>query len=170
MATLRDTELPQVTPFHPHRDLTIGDLEVHPFPVPHDAAEPCQFVFAYRDARLGVLTDTGSITPHIVRHLDGCRSLILECNHDADMLRAGPYPPAVQARVASRFGHLGNHQAAELLLQLGTDALQTLLLAHISSNNNTPHEALRCVTGALGCAPDWPRVLEQENESDWFTA
>jgi len=170
LAMLRDSDLPRVIPIHAHRSLNIGDLEVQPFPVPHDAAEPCQFVFAYRGSRLGVLTDTGSITAHIVNQLRGCRSLILECNHDTDMLRAGPYPPAVQARVASPYGHLGNHQAAELLLKLGTDGLQTLLLAHISSNNNTPQEALRCVTEALGCAADWPAVLEQENESGWFTA
>lgn len=170
LAMLRDRELPQVTPIHAHCSLQIGDLEVHPFPVPHDAAEPCQFVFAYRDARLGVLTDTGSITAHILSHLRGCRSLILECNHDVEMLRAGPYPPAVQARVASAYGHLANHQAAELLQKFATDELHTLLLAHISSNNNTPQEALRSVTTALGCAPDWPGVLEQENESAWFTA
>jgi len=168
LAMLRDSDLPRITPIHAHRSLQIGDLEVHPFPVPHDAAEPCQFVFACRDARLGVLTDTGSITAHIVSHLRGCRSLILECNHDADMLRAGPYPPAVQARVASPYGHLGNHQAAELLQKLATDELDTLLLAHISGNNNTPEEALRCVSAALGCAPDWPGVLRQESESDWF--
>ncbi len=168
LAMLRDGDIPRAIPIHAHGVLHIDELEVHPFPVPHDAAEPCQFVFAHREARLGVLTDTGSITPHIVSHLEGCRGLILECNHDADMLREGPYPPAVQARVASSYGHLENRQAAELLQRIGTEQLQTLLLAHISSNNNTPQTALRCVSDALGCAPEWPQVLAQEHESAWF--
>lgn len=169
LAMLRDGNLPSFTPIHAHHSLRIGELDVHPFPVPHDAAEPCQYVFAHGEKRLGVLTDTGSITPHIVNHLRGCRSLILECNHDVDLLRAGPYPPALQARVASAYGHLGNHQAAELLRRLDTAQLQSLLLAHISTNNNTPQHALRCITETIGCEPDWPSVLEQESESDWFT-
>ncbi len=84
------------------------------------------------------------------------------------MLRDGPYPPAVRARVASSYGHLENRQAAELLRQLDTDRLQNLLLAHISSNNNTPQKARRCVSDALGCEPDWLGVLAQETESPWF--
>ena len=106
--------------FDSHDRFTIGDLEIEPFPVPHDAREPAQFVFGDGARRLGVLTDTGCSTPHIEATLNRCHALVLECNHDAEMLRNGPYPPGLKQRVAGRFGHLDNDAAAELLGKLDT--------------------------------------------------
>lgn len=117
--------------------LRIGDLSIAPYPIPHDAREPCQFVIDSAGSRLGVLTDTGTITPLIRDRLSDCDALILEANHDPAMLRAGPYPPSVQARVGGPFGHLSNQQAAELLDRLEHRALRQLLIAHISANNNS---------------------------------
>ena len=116
----------------------VGDVRVLPFTVPHDAREPCQFVFEFAGSRLGMLTDTGHITAHVRDLLRECDALMVECNHDADLLRSGPYPPALQARVGGRFGHLSNRQVAELLDGLPLAGLRHLLVAHISEKNNHP--------------------------------
>lgn len=115
----------------------VGDLRITPYPVPHDAREPCQFVIEGDGSTLGILTDAGSITPRIRESLSGCDALMLEANHDPELLRVGPYPPRVRARVGGRYGHLSNQQAAELLAGLEHRSLRHLLLAHISAKNNT---------------------------------
>jgi phosphoribosyl 1,2-cyclic phosphodiesterase len=120
------------------RGFRVGDLSVSPFPVPHDAREPCQFVFESAGVRLGMLTDTGHVTTHARDLLRECDALMLECNHDTDMLRAGPYPPSLQARVGGSYGHLSNRQAAELLDRLSLKGLRHLLIAHVSEKNNHP--------------------------------
>jgi len=125
--------------FSGHRGgFRIGDIQVTPFPVPHDAREPCQFVFESDGLRLGMLTDTGHVTSHVEDLLRGSDALVLECNHDREMLRNGPYSPSLQARVGGRFGHLSNDQAAELLDALSPVGLRHLLMAHISAKNNCP--------------------------------
>lgn len=132
-------ELPQVRLFNSHEGgFTIGDLMVEPFPVPHDAREPAQFVFSSQGRRLGALTDIGFYTPHISETLKDCDALFLECNHDAEMLANGPYPPSLQARVAGRLGHLSNAQAAEFLRQFDSERLQFIVAAHLSEKNNRP--------------------------------
>jgi phosphoribosyl 1,2-cyclic phosphodiesterase len=85
---------------------------VQPYPVPHDASEPVQYVFSDGQRRLGVLTDVGCSTPHIEATLSGCDALVLECNHDTDMLAKGEYPYHLKQRVGGRFGHLNNFDAA----------------------------------------------------------
>jgi phosphoribosyl 1,2-cyclic phosphodiesterase len=115
----------------------IGDLRIAPYPIPHDAREPCQFVIEGDGRRLGILTDAGSITPRIRASLSDCEALMLEANHDPELLRIGPYPPSVRARVAGAYGHLSNQQSADLLDGLEHRELKHLLLAHISANNNT---------------------------------
>ena len=117
---------------------SIGDLEILPYPVPHDSREPCQFIFQSQSLRLGVLTDTGRITPHILDCLKGCDALILEFNHDREMLAKGPYPPSLQARVGGGQGHLSNDQSLSLLSALDTHRLQHLIAAHLSEKNNHP--------------------------------
>ena len=108
-------ELPDEHGFSSHQAaFTIGDIQIAPFPVPHDAREPAQFIFSDGSSRLGMLTDSGAITPHIVEFLQECDALMLECNHDTDMLAHGPYPPSLQARVGGKLGHLNNQQAADL--------------------------------------------------------
>jgi phosphoribosyl 1,2-cyclic phosphodiesterase len=139
-------ELPRLHTIDCHEGrFMIGDLEVLPYPVPHDSREPCQFVFQCRGLRLGVLTDTGRVTPHILAKLQHCDSLILEFNHDQQMLANGPYPPSLQARVGGGLGHLNNDQSLALLANLETGRLQHLVAAHLSEKNNSPE----CVRQAI---------------------
>lgn len=145
----------------------LGDLQIFPYPVPHDAREPVQFVFSDGGHRLGVLTDAGSLTPHIVSMLDACDALILECNHDAGLLAASPYPPSLKRRIAGRFGHLENEMAASLLSRLETGKLQHIVAAHLSEQNNRPSLATQALSAVLGCAPDWIGVAFQEEGLDW---
>lgn len=134
-------ELPELHLLDSHADsFSIGNLEIFPYPVPHDSREPCQFVFQADGTRLGLLTDAGHITPHITQSLTGCDSLILEFNHDSQMLASGPYPPRLRARVGGSHGHLNNRQSVELLSRLDTNRLQHLVAAHLSEKNNTPRQ------------------------------
>lgn len=150
-----------------HAVFTIGDFEVQPFPVPHDAREPVQFVLSDGGRRLGILTDTGSITHHIVTRLAGCDGLVIECNHDAEMLRAGRYPPMLKSRIAGDYGHLENRVAADLLRRVATDRLQHVVGAHLSEHNNLPALALRSLSEVLeGLCP--VEVASQENGFGWL--
>ncbi len=160
-------ELPQRVVLNSHSDFAIEDLNLHPFPVPHDAREPCQFVFSNGDKRLGLLTDTGCCTPHIERQLDGCDALILESNHDRQMLAMGPYPPALQARVGGSQGHLSNDQAAGILQCIDSRSLQHLVAAHLSEKNNTPELAVEALSGALGCEREWITLADQDGGLGW---
>lgn len=150
-----------------HQAFAVGDLQVQPFPVPHDAREPVQFVFSDGVHRLGVLTDLGFSTPHVVAQLNACDALVLECNHDAEMLANGNYPPALKRRIGGRLGHLDNASAAALLAQLDHSRLQHLVAAHLSEHNNTPAHAQRALAEVLGCAPAWIGVADQEMGFDW---
>ncbi len=160
-------ELPQRMLLNSHSDFAIDGLNLHPFPVPHDAREPCQFVFSNGDKRLGVLTDTGCSTPHIERQLDGCHALILESNHDRDMLATGPYPPSLQDRVGGGLGHLSNDQAAEILRRIGNRSLQHLVAAHLSEKNNKPELAVEALSEALACEREWITLANQDGGLDW---
>lgn len=151
----------------PHQLFSIGDLEIQPYPVPHDAAEPAQFVFCDGARRLGVLTDAGCSTPHIEAMLSGCDALVLECNHDVDMLMQGDYPYSLKQRVGGRLGHLSNQQAAALLSSLDTRRLQHLLAAHLSTKNNTAALAVGALCGVLNCEPGWIGVATQHEGFDW---
>ena len=159
--------LPQVHVFSSHESFAIGDLEIAPFPVPHDALEPTQFVFSDGAVRLGVLTDVGCPTPHIEACLNGSEALILECNHERDLLVAGDYPPSVKERIASRMGHLDNGQAGDLIARLDCSRLQHLVAAHLSDRNNRPALARDALATALGCDADWIAVADQDEGLDW---
>ncbi len=150
-----------------HEAFSLDALHVEPYPVPHDAREPCQFTFSDGMRRLGVLTDVGSLTPHLVRMLSGCDALLLECNYDPDMLANGPYPPSLQARISGRLGHLSNAQSAELLSRIDTRRLRHLVAAHLSEKNNTPGHARQALATALNCSTDWITVADQESGMDW---
>lgn len=123
--------------FRSEHDFAVGALQVHPVTVPHDAREPCQFAISSGSARVGILTDLGSVTPLVVAHYRGCQALLLECNHDPVMLATGAYPASLKRRISGDRGHLSNAQAAQLLAQLGSHTLRLLVVAHISANNNT---------------------------------
>lgn len=145
----------------------IGDLEIAPFPVPHDASEPAQFVISDGSRRLGVLTDAGSVTPHMVEMLSGCQGLFLECNHDETLLRQSDYPPSLIERVAGHWGHLSNASAADLLRRVAGKHLQHVVAAHLSQQNNRPELARAALCDTLGCAPDWIAVANQSDGLDW---
>jgi phosphoribosyl 1,2-cyclic phosphodiesterase len=151
----------------PQQDFSIGEIEIRPYAVPHDAAEPVQFVFSDGMRRLGVLTDTGAITPHIEQALDGCQALVLECNHDLDLLMQGDYPPSLKQRVAGRYGHLNNQESARLLDSLDVSCLQHLVAAHLSRNNNTPELVRQVLSSALGCTEDWVTIATQDEGFFW---
>lgn len=157
----------EITIIDSHTPFAIHDIEVRPFPVPHDAREPAQFVFSDGSATLGVLTDTGTSTPHIAGMLSGLSALVLECNHDADMLANGAYPISLKRRIASRFGHLANEAAAQLIAALDLSRLQHLIAAHLSQQNNTPDLARAAIAQAVGCAPDWVGIATQDGGFPW---
>lgn len=161
------TQLPECRVIDSHASLAIGNVEVHPFPVPHDAREPVQYVFSDGAHRLGVLTDSGSITQHIVAMLSICDALVLECNHDSELLAASAYPAMLKRRIAGNFGHLANEQAATLLRQIRTPQLQHIIAAHLSEHNNRPQLAARALASALDCAEDWIGVAGQESGFGW---
>jgi phosphoribosyl 1,2-cyclic phosphodiesterase len=146
---------------------SIGDLELFPFPVPHDAREPVQYAFSDGAVKLGVVTDLGESTPHVVGMLNGCAALVLECNHDAALLAASRYPEFLKQRIAGRFGHLANDTAAALLCQLDSGNLRHLIAAHLSEKNNTPDLARNALAQAMGCAADWVGISGQEDGFGW---
>lgn len=152
-----------------HDAFAVGDLQIHPFPVPHDAREPVQYVFSDGARRLGVLTDAGCATDHMAAMLGACDGLVLECNHDKEMLRLGSYPWSLKQRVGGRFGHLDNDAAAELLGRLDNSRLQHLVAAHLSEQNNTPALARAALAGVLGCAADWIEAASQDAGFAWRT-
>ena len=150
--------------------LAIGGLEVRPFTVPHDAREPVQFVLSDGAARLGVLTDIGIGTPHVVEMLSGLDALVLECNYDRDMLWNGGYPRWLKERIAGPFGHLDNEESARLLGALERSRLKHVVAAHLSKQNNKPELARRALAGALGCEESWVSLASQDDGFDWREA
>ena len=150
-----------------HTQFSIENIQVNPYPVPHDAREPTQFTFSDGNYKLGVLTDTGSSTAHIEYMLTGCDGLVLECNHDMHMLENGPYAYALKKRVGSRVGHLDNESAAALLVRLDNTKLKHIIAAHLSAKNNSPALAQLALSRALGCAHNWVAIAKQADGFDW---
>ena len=139
--------------FDCHQRFAVGAIEIEPYTVPHDAREPAQFVFSDGAARLGLLTDAGSLTAHMQAVLSGLDALVLECNHDLDMLWNGNYPQRLKQRIAGNFGHLDNATAARLLAAVDCSRLKHVIAAHLSEQNNTPELARAALAGALNCDP-----------------
>ena len=150
-----------------HSPFVLGDLEVHPVPVPHDAREPVQYVLSDGVLRMGVLTDIGTPTPHVQAAYGGLSALLLECNHDVAMLAGGPYPAWLKERVGGAMGHLSNRQAAAFLDAIDRSALQHVVAAHLSASNNTPSLARAALAAVLDCAPDGIEVADQKTGLDW---
>ncbi len=149
-------------------EFQIGSINIRPYSVPHDAREPVQFVFQSGKSRLGVLTDAGEITPHIVEMLQDCTSLLLECNHDPMMLANGPYPYRLQQRVGGRLGHLSNQQAAHLVALVDHEGLGRLVAAHLSEKNNREDLAYSAILGAKPDLTDRLTITCQDRVSRWF--
>ena len=146
------TFLPEVEYFRAGHEFCIGDIDINPFTIPHDAADPCGFVFHARteSIRMAVATDLGYIPPNVKQALRGVDVLLLESNHDLEMLKDGPYPWSVKQRVLSRVGHLSNHATAEFLLRDYDGGAHTIVLGHLSESNNLPALAKLAAEQAIG--------------------
>jgi phosphoribosyl 1,2-cyclic phosphodiesterase len=131
-------ELPSVTYFEAGKRFAVGDIDVEPFTIPHDAADPVGFVFEGDGVRIGFATDLGYMPANARQALRRCDVLLLESNHDTEMLRDGPYPWSVKQRVMSRVGHLSNEAAAEFLERNYDGQATYVILAHLSESNNLP--------------------------------
>lgn len=151
-------QVPALHEFSTGSSFQLADFLVHPFSVSHDTADPVGFVIQNGVCSLGYCTDTGMVSRLIHHRLAGCNGLVLECNHDPDMLKNGPYPIALQQRVGSRQGHLANEEAAGFIVDLLHEGLQHVVLAHISETNNDPELAYETVLSALSGHPVVPEV------------
>ena len=149
--------------------MALGDLELQPFSVPHDAQEPLQLCLGDGAVRLGVVTDLGSAPPAVADALQRCQALLLECNHDEALLRSGPYPAMLKRRILGTHGHLSNEAAADLLSRCLHAALGAVVAAHLSESNNSPALAREALAAVLGCAPDDIRVADPRLGFDWLT-
>ena len=150
------------------RELTIGSIDVQPFAVPHDAREPCQFVFNAGGQRLGLLTDTGHATPVVLKSLQSCDALAIEFNHDTGMLENGSYPESVKARVGSRFGHLSNKQTVDLLAEVVHPGLQWVVGLHLSESNNSPERVRAAAARFTDQSSVELRLATQDEPSPWL--
>lgn len=145
----------------------VNDLSLMPYTVPHDAREPVQFVASDGKSRLGVLTDAGQATAHLISALDGCDALMLECNHDRQMLADSSYPASLKRRIGGAYGHLSNQVSGEILSLLDKVRLKTVVGAHLSASNNTPELARDALTAGLaGCAASI-MIACQHQGFDW---
>jgi phosphoribosyl 1,2-cyclic phosphodiesterase len=150
-----------------HTQFSIEAVQINPYPVPHDAREPTQFTFTDGQHKLGVLTDAGASTAHIEQVLNACDALVLECNHDLNMLENGAYPYSLKKRVGSRLGHLDNQSAAALLAKLDNSKLKHIIAAHLSAKNNTPQLAQQALAAELNCSQDWVGIAQQDHGFAW---
>ena len=151
-ATKRDPAfLPAVEYFHAGANFSIGDISVTPFTIPHDAADPCGFVFESQGEhiRMAIATDLGYVPPNVKSALRRVDVMLLESNHDLDMLKDGPYPWSVKQRVLSRVGHLSNHATAEFLARDYDGGAAYIILGHLSEQNNNPALAMLAAEQAI---------------------
>lgn len=155
--------------FDSHDPFVVDELEVRPFPVPHDAREPAQMVLSDGVHTLGVLTDVGETTPVIEASLARCDALFLEANHCEDLLAGSRYPPSLKARIAGRYGHLSNRVAAAMLGRLAHGGLRHVVAAHLSRENNRPELARAAFATALGGAATDVLVATQDEGLGWVT-
>jgi phosphoribosyl 1,2-cyclic phosphodiesterase len=151
-------------------EIAIGAMQVRPFTVPHDAREPLQLTCSDGATRLGVLTDLGHASTHVLEQLAGCDSLVLECNHDPALLAASTYPPFLKRRVGGAWGHLANEDAAAIAQALLPRGLKQVVAAHLSEQNNRADIVRRVLSSALGCAEADIQVADGPNGSAWISA
>jgi len=148
--------------------IELNDLQLTPFTVAHDAFEPLQLRASDGARHLGVLTDVGSSTPHLVANLQRCDALLIECNHDRERLAASSYPASLKARIGGRFGHLDNDTAAQILESCLHDGLKRLVAAHLSESNNSPELARAALSAASGAASSDIVVADPLLGFDWI--
>lgn len=143
-------QLAKLEAFSSGRSFHIGDIAITPFTIPHDAADPVGFTFRAEGIKVGVATDLGYMPPNVCDHLRGCDVLVVESNHDVEMLRVGPYPWMVKQRVMSRVGHLSNDALAKFFRGVYDGSASYIVLAHLSEQNNHPEIARGAAEKALG--------------------
>jgi len=163
-----EPELPGLQFARDGQPIDLGELQLTPFTVAHDAQEPLQLRCSDGARHLGVLTDLGSITAHVLDHLQGLGALLLECNHDRNLLAASRYPASLKARVGGRLGHLSNDVAAQLLSACVHSGLEHLVAAHLSAENNTPVLARAALAAVWGAAPEDVVVADQRDGFAWI--
>ncbi|WP_341916124.1 MBL fold metallo-hydrolase [Polaromonas sp. YR568] len=134
--------------------IDLGELQLMPFTVPHDAREPLQLTCTDGASKLGLLTDLGHATAHLLAHLAHCDALLLECNHDIELLAQSTYPPFLKRRVGGMYGHLSNAAAGEIARSVAHGGLRQLVAAHLSQQNNRPELAHQAMTEALGSSAE----------------
>jgi phosphoribosyl 1,2-cyclic phosphodiesterase len=153
---------------HDLQTVPLAGFEFRPFTVPHDAREPLQIRCSDGARHLGVVTDLGHVTDHVMAQLQGCHALMLESNHDPELLALSRYPDFLKRRVSGRFGHLANHAAAEIARALNHGGLQCVVAAHLSERNNRPDLARAGLSAALGWQTEQIVVADPRAGTDWL--
>ncbi|SFN45752.1 MBL fold metallo-hydrolase [Variovorax sp. OV329] len=148
--------------------IAVGDMQVRPFTVPHDAREPLQLRCTDGARHLGVLTDLGHATPHVLAQLGGLDSLLLEFNHDVDLLGVSSYPPFLKQRVGGKWGHLSNDAAAGIAAALCHGAIRHLVAAHLSEQNNRPDIVRQAMAQVLGAHADEMLTANAAEGTPWL--
>jgi phosphoribosyl 1,2-cyclic phosphodiesterase len=162
-ASHRLGSLHETRPFDCGTTFSIGNLTIHPFSISHDAEDPAGFTIGRNGTSMAIATDLGIATAMVKEHLKHCALLVLEANHDPQMLETGPYPWPLKQRIQSRIGHLSNSDSKKLLHELQHDNLQHVILAHLSENNNTPQKAFDEVAQALTHCKAQLTVADQDS-------
>ena len=150
----------------PDRSIDFGIFNIQAVLVPHDAREPCQFVITDGQWRFGMLTDVGQITPHLLREFAQLDALVLEFNHDVELLADSVYPPYLRERIGGPYGHLSNLQAASMLARLDLSRLRTLVAAHLSEKTNNPARVAECLREQLPLHAQWA-IANQHEPLPW---
>jgi phosphoribosyl 1,2-cyclic phosphodiesterase len=156
---------------HAARDgktIDLGGMRLMPFTVPHDAREPLQLSCTDGSAKLAILTDLGHATPHVMAHLQACDALLLECNHDSELLSQSVYPEFLKRRVGGQYGHLSNAAAAEIACAVTHSGLKHLVAAHLSVQNNRPDLVRAGISTALGCHASDIVVADAASGTPWL--
>ena len=167
LASPKLSNLNSVQPINGYASFKIKNLLIEPYPVPHDAREPSQFTITCAQDKLGILTDCGSITPHMERQLTGCSALFIEFNHDEEMLKRSQYPLTLKERILGRYGHISNSDAVQLLGRIKGPQLQYVVAAHLSKENNDPNLVRSLIAQSLGWNEEHIDIATQELGVDW---
>ncbi len=165
----RDARFPRLQEVSSDAPVAIRGLQVTPFTVPHDSREPTQFTFSDGDRELALMTDAGHVTPHMVAIAARADGLLLECNHDPEMLEAGRYPYRLKQRIRGGWGHLPNHAASDLLARAANNHLRSLIGMHLSADNNAPDLARDALARGVGATPEDMEVATQDQGFPWRT-
>lgn len=150
--------------------IDLGAMQLNPFTVPHDAREPLQLTCTDGADRLGVATDMGHASNHVLEQLAGCATVLLECNHDPQLLASSSYPPFLKRRIGGAYGHLANGAAAAIAQALLPRGLRQVVAAHLSEQNNRPDLAREAMAMALGCQSTDIHVADSGTGCGWLSA